>query len=132
MQRDLVNRRNVPVEHQPAPHSVLGCRIGPEPGGHADSECDGFSLRENQCHVLEQEARRGNVEHTVVRVCQGRLSSQMLAFIQAQPSVVERILRHIETPPFVDLLVRVIQLDEQPAGAGVLEVCTNSFMGDVT
>lgn len=48
---------------------------------------------------------------------------QMLAFIQAQPSIVERILRHIETPSFVDLLFRVIQLDEYPAGAGVLEVC---------
>jgi hypothetical protein len=46
----------------------------------------------------------------------------MLAFIRAQPSIVERLLRHIETPSFVDLLVRIIQLDEQPGGAGVLEV----------
>ena len=46
----------------------------------------------------------------------------MLAFIQSQPSIVDRLLRHIETPPFADLLVRVIQLDELPAGAGVLEV----------
>ena len=46
----------------------------------------------------------------------------MLAFIQAQPDIVERILRHIETPPFADLLVRIIQLDEHPAGDGVLEV----------
>ena len=46
----------------------------------------------------------------------------MLAFIQAQPDIVERILRHIETPPFADLLVRIIQLDEHPACAGVLEV----------
>ena len=47
----------------------------------------------------------------------------MLPFIQAQPNVVERILKHIEIPPFVDLLVRIIQQDEFPAGAGVLEVC---------
>jgi serine/threonine-protein phosphatase 6 regulatory subunit 3 len=46
----------------------------------------------------------------------------MLAFIQSQPSVVERILRHVETPSFVDLLVRIIQLDEHPGGAGVLQV----------
>ena len=46
----------------------------------------------------------------------------MLAFIQSQPNIVDRLLRHIETPPFADLLVRVIQLDELPAGAGVLEV----------
>ncbi|KAH8117023.1 SIT4 phosphatase-associated protein-domain-containing protein [Phellopilus nigrolimitatus] len=47
--------------------------------------------------------------------------AEMLAFIQAQPAVVERILRHIETPAIVDLLVRIIQLDEYSAGAGVLE-----------
>ncbi|KAI0080509.1 SAPS-domain-containing protein [Panus rudis PR-1116 ss-1] len=47
--------------------------------------------------------------------------AEMLAFIQSQPNVVDRILRHIETPPFADLLVRIIQLDEHPSGAGVLE-----------
>ena len=46
----------------------------------------------------------------------------MLAFIQSQPNVVERLLRHIETPAFVDLLVRIMQLDEQHSGSGVLEV----------
>ena len=46
----------------------------------------------------------------------------MLAFIQSQSSIVERLLRHIETPAFVDLLVRIMQLDEHPSGAGVLEV----------
>lgn len=48
---------------------------------------------------------------------------QMLAFIQSQRSVVERILRHIEAPAIIDLLVRIIQLDEHPVGVGVLEVC---------
>ncbi|KAI0636560.1 SIT4 phosphatase-associated protein-domain-containing protein [Trametes polyzona] len=47
--------------------------------------------------------------------------AEMLAFIQAQPNIAERILRHIESPPFADLLVRIIQLDEHPAGAGVLD-----------
>ncbi|KAH9931705.1 SAPS-domain-containing protein [Epithele typhae] len=47
--------------------------------------------------------------------------AEMLAFIQAQSEIVERILHHIESPPFADLLVRIIQLDEHPAGAGVLE-----------
>lgn len=46
----------------------------------------------------------------------------MLAFIQAQPSIIERLLRHIETPAFADLLMRIVQLDEVPAGEGVLEV----------
>jgi SIT4 phosphatase-associated protein len=47
----------------------------------------------------------------------------MLAFIQAQPSIIERLLRHIETPAFADLLMRIVQLDEQDVGEGVLEVC---------
>lgn len=52
------------------------------------------------------------------------LRAQMLAFIQSQPTIVERLLRHVETASFVDLLVRIIQLDEYPGGAGVLEVCS--------
>ncbi|KAF7300922.1 hypothetical protein MKEN_01319000 [Mycena kentingensis (nom. inval.)] len=47
--------------------------------------------------------------------------TEMLAFIRAQPTIVERLPQHIETPSFVDLLVRIIQLDEQPGGTGVLE-----------
>ncbi|KDQ61229.1 hypothetical protein JAAARDRAFT_173829 [Jaapia argillacea MUCL 33604] len=47
--------------------------------------------------------------------------AEMLAFIQSQPSVVPRLLTHIESTSFVDLLVRIIQLDEHPSGAGVLE-----------
>jgi hypothetical protein len=46
----------------------------------------------------------------------------MFAFIRSQPDVLARLLLHIETPSIVDLLVRIIQLDEQPTGAGVLEV----------
>lgn len=47
----------------------------------------------------------------------------MFAFIRSQPDVVARLLLHVESPSIVDLLVRIIQLDEQPTGAGVLEVC---------
>ncbi|KAF6763649.1 SIT4 phosphatase-associated protein-domain-containing protein [Ephemerocybe angulata] len=55
---------------------------------------------------------------------------EMIAFIQAQPNVVDRILQHIETSPFVDLLVRIIQLDEHAAGSGVLEwLSSQNFIG---
>ena len=47
----------------------------------------------------------------------------MFQFIRSQPRVIERIVAHIETPSFVDLLVRIIQLDEHPSGGDVLEVC---------
>jgi hypothetical protein len=46
----------------------------------------------------------------------------MLAFIQSQPSVIDKLMYHIETPAFADLLMRIVQLDEQPAGVGVLQV----------
>ncbi|KAJ2921714.1 hypothetical protein H1R20_g15377, partial [Candolleomyces eurysporus] len=55
---------------------------------------------------------------------------ETIAFIQAQPEVVDRILQHIETSPFVDLLVRIIQLDEHAAGSGVLEwLSSQNFIG---
>jgi hypothetical protein len=49
----------------------------------------------------------------------------MLAFIQSQANIVERLLRHIETPAFVDLLGRIIQLDEIVPNCNVLEVRLN-------
>ncbi|KAI6036028.1 SIT4 phosphatase-associated protein-domain-containing protein [Pisolithus microcarpus] len=47
--------------------------------------------------------------------------AEMLAFIQSQPNIVERLLHHVEAPSIVDLLVRIVQLDEQPGGSGVLD-----------
>lgn len=47
----------------------------------------------------------------------------MLTFIQLQPHVIERLISHIGSPAIVDLIFRIIQLDELPSGAGVLEVC---------
>ena len=46
----------------------------------------------------------------------------MLAFIRYQPSITDKLLHRIETPAFADLLMRVVQLDEQPTGIGVLQV----------
>ncbi|CAE6397243.1 unnamed protein product [Rhizoctonia solani] len=46
---------------------------------------------------------------------------EMLAFIKSIPNVVNRMLSHIESPPFVDLLFRIIQLDENPGNIGVME-----------
>ncbi|KAG6888371.1 hypothetical protein C0992_008673 [Termitomyces sp. T32_za158] len=47
--------------------------------------------------------------------------AEMFAFIRSQPRVVERLLVHVETPSLIDLIIRIIQLDEQPSGSGVLE-----------
>lgn len=106
---------------------VLGDRPGQVSRGHEDADGHGLSLCQNQCHISQQKAGRGEQHCTVpfpVHLNASFLSvRQMLEFILAQPAVVERILQHIETPAFSDLLVRIIQLDEQPVGAGVLEVC---------
>ncbi|KAG6833098.1 hypothetical protein H0H87_011509 [Tephrocybe sp. NHM501043] len=56
--------------------------------------------------------------------------AEMFAFIRSQPRIVERLLIHVESPPLVDLIIRIIQLDEQPSGAGVLEwLSSENFMG---
>ncbi|PPQ89434.1 hypothetical protein CVT25_012813, partial [Psilocybe cyanescens] len=55
---------------------------------------------------------------------------EMLAFIQSQPNIVERLIRHIETPSFVDLIGRIIQLDEVIPNSNVLEwLSSESLMG---
>lgn len=46
----------------------------------------------------------------------------MLAFVKSQPNVIERLLSHVETPAIVDLLLRILQLEDQPGGAGVIDV----------
>ncbi|KAH9484467.1 Extragenic suppressor of kinetochore protein 1 [Psilocybe cubensis] len=55
---------------------------------------------------------------------------EMLAFIQSQPNIVERLIRHIETPSFVDLIGRIIQLDEVIPNSNVLEwLSSENLMG---
>ncbi|KAJ3814114.1 SIT4 phosphatase-associated protein-domain-containing protein [Lentinula aff. lateritia] len=77
-----------------------------------------FSTEKNNTHAAAHFAK-------VNAVFLGKKPGEMLKFIQHQPSVLGRLLRHIENPPFVDLLVRIIQLDEYTYGyddaVGVLE-----------
>jgi SIT4 phosphatase-associated protein len=51
----------------------------------------------------------------------------MFHFIQSQPSIIDRFLSHIETPAFVDLLFRIIQMEEMVGGDGVIDVRRTSF-----
>lgn len=46
----------------------------------------------------------------------------MFAFIRLQPDLLDRILTHVEIPAFVDLIFRLIQLEELPGAGGVIEV----------
>ncbi|KAG8985982.1 hypothetical protein FRB90_004323 [Tulasnella sp. 427] len=45
---------------------------------------------------------------------------EMLEFIQSVPNVIDRLLNHIQSPPFVELIFRIVQLDEQPGNLGVV------------
>ncbi|KIO34753.1 hypothetical protein M407DRAFT_64204 [Tulasnella calospora MUT 4182] len=45
---------------------------------------------------------------------------EMLEFIQSVPNVIDRLLSHIQSPPFVELIFRIVQLDEQPGNLGVV------------
>ena len=51
----------------------------------------------------------------------------MLAFIQSQPGIVDKLLLHVETPSFIDLLGRIIQLDEHIPDCNVLEVRCRAY-----
>lgn len=46
----------------------------------------------------------------------------MFDFMRTQPAVLDRMLMHIEIPAFVDLIFRLIQLEELPGAGGVIEV----------
>jgi serine/threonine-protein phosphatase 6 regulatory subunit 3 len=49
----------------------------------------------------------------------------MWAFIQAQPNIVERLLSHLETEPFLDLLVRILH---DPMVPDIAEVSHSPFL----
>ncbi|KAJ8092425.1 sporulation-induced protein [Marasmius tenuissimus] len=46
--------------------------------------------------------------------------TEMFEFLQSMPDVLG-LLKHIGNPSFVDVLIRIIQLDDMPEGEGVLE-----------
>lgn len=52
----------------------------------------------------------------------------MFAFIRSQSDVLDRILTHIEIPAFVDLVFRLIQLEELPGAGGVIEVIPTNLI----
>lgn len=50
-----------------------------------------------------------------------KLIAQMLAFVYARPSIVPRIISHISSPSLADLLFRLVQCEESPAGRGIID-----------
>ena len=46
---------------------------------------------------------------------------QMLDFIKSQPSILERLMSHIETPAIVDLIFRMLHMDDSSGSSGVVE-----------
>ncbi|KAG8929795.1 hypothetical protein FRC00_001415 [Tulasnella sp. 408] len=56
---------------------------------------------------------------------------EMLEFIQSVPNVIDRLLSHIQSPPFVELIFRIVQLDEQPGNLGVIPVGSPILKPDV-
>ncbi|KAF8323646.1 SIT4 phosphatase-associated protein-domain-containing protein [Cantharellus anzutake] len=54
---------------------------------------------------------------------------EMLDFITSQPSILERLMRHLETPAIVDLLFRMLQTDDASGGSDVVEwLSSQGFM----
>jgi len=46
----------------------------------------------------------------------------MLDFIKAQPDVVPKLLLHMSTSSIMDLLLKIISMEEAPEGRGTVEV----------
>jgi hypothetical protein len=49
----------------------------------------------------------------------------MVKFIQSIPNVVKKMLTHMETSAIMDLLLKLISVEEFPEGAGVIDVSGN-------
>lgn len=47
---------------------------------------------------------------------------EMIQFILSEPNLVERFVRHIETPPLMDFMLKVISTDKPDSSTGVIEV----------
>lgn len=47
---------------------------------------------------------------------------EMIQFILNEPNLVERFVRHIETPPLMDFMLKVISTDKPDSSTGVIEV----------
>lgn len=50
---------------------------------------------------------------------------EMIQFILNEPNLVERFVRHIETPPLMDFMLKVISTDKPDSSTGVIQVLKN-------
>ncbi|CAG8565225.1 7450_t:CDS:10 [Funneliformis mosseae] len=56
--------------------------------------------------------------------------NEMVKFIQSIPNVVKKMLNHLETSAIVELLLKLISVEEYPEGAGVIDVSGKSYQID--
>jgi hypothetical protein len=50
-----------------------------------------------------------------------RTTTQMIEFVKAQPSIVERLIAHISSPTIADILFRIVQCEESIHGRGIVD-----------
>jgi hypothetical protein len=63
----------------------------------------------------------------------GKKTHEMLAFVKSQPAILERLLAKIDSPAIVDLLFRIIQCEDLPAGQGIIDwLSTESLIPRLT
>lgn len=56
----------------------------------------------------------------------------MLHFIKSQPEVVPKLLLHMSTSSIMDLLLKIISMEESPEGKGTVQVTNNPVEENVT
>ncbi|KAI7832626.1 SIT4 phosphatase-associated protein-domain-containing protein [Gamsiella multidivaricata] len=57
----------------------------------------------------------------VISVFLMKKTSEMLEFIKSQPDVVSKLLLHMSTSSIMDLLLKIISMEESPGGKGTVE-----------
>ena len=59
-------------------------------------------------------------------------TDEMMDLLKSLPDAVSDLLRHVECPMIMDLLLKIIALDRSEGGQGVVEVCPKTNQGAVS
>lgn len=57
-------------------------------------------------------------------------TEEMLGLLKSMEGAVQDILRHVDCPMIMDLLLKIISLERTESGQGIVEVCHNFFCDD--
>ncbi|KAG9290880.1 hypothetical protein G9A89_011030 [Geosiphon pyriformis] len=100
---------------------VLSCEIW----AICEAAIDNPDLLETFWQILDRPPRLNPLQasyfYKVNVVFLQKKTSEMVKFVQSIPNVVSKLLKHMETSAIMDLLLKLISVEEYPEGTGVIE-----------